>query len=508
VAVPSSLFAFLRRFVIACVLVVTIALGGLAVGDSYERKTFNSTKTVHIPGGIIHKVEPGKPANYVLIGVDTRSTTDSGSNADTIMVLHVEPATGTGYLVSFPRDLIVDVPGHGRSLLNAAYADGGANGGALVIQTLEQNFPPLSIQHYIEVDFNGFQQIVNAIGKINLWFPTPVHDPYIGLDIEQRGCIAVDGLNALRYARSRHYYVPKDLQSPAPWHWNYPSQSGGRGWTTTGSDIDRIPRQQYFLRTIAAAALSKTASNPTKLIALMNAVSSNFTHDDTLTLGELKTLIRTFKGFDPRRVQMTTLPWTPGTGQYTNRVLAKQPQAAFVISNLTNKPAPVFIPKLLPHSTIKVRVVNGSGMSGLAANVLAQFEAAGYKAAGPAADADRSNYAKTIVQYRPGKAEEGLTVLESAGAKATLEQAQSAAATLGGDVLVVIGRDWDHITHNLKPQTTTTTAATAATGTASTGSSTTVAAPSTTTTTAPTVDTRYVPVDPKTGGELVGCPSS
>src|SRR5206468_8350452 len=126
----------------------------------------------------------------------------------------------------------------------------------------------------------------------------PVHDPYIGLNIEQAGCVALDPQMALAYARSRHYYVPDDLANPAPWQWNYSTSipedayRGGKGWSALGSDIDRIPRQQYFLRTPAQAALTRTNDDPLRLIGLVDAVMSHLTTDPSRKLDELKSAVR------------------------------------------------------------------------------------------------------------------------------------------------------------------------------------------------------------------------
>ncbi|MCU1428354.1 MAG: transcriptional attenuator, LytR family [Actinomycetia bacterium] len=503
---------FLRRFAIAFVITVVLATSFVLVGDAYERKAFNHSKKVHLANGVLHPKPPGQPANYLLIGSDSRATTDVGSNADTMMVLHVEPATNTGFLVSFPRDLVVNIPDHGQNLqLNAAYGLGGTKGAELVIRTLEANFAPLTIQHYIEVDFNGFKDIVNAIGKIHLWFPTPVHDPYLGLDVANAGCISTDGQGALNYARSRHYYIPDNVQSPAPWSWHWTNQTPGQesgyanGWSTSGTDIDRIPRQQYFLRTVSQAAVDKTARNPTKLIGLLNAVQSNFAHDDTLKLGELKALIRTFNRLDPTRVDMTTLPWVAGTGAFVNRVQVKHPEADAVVARLANLAPPKLVyPTPIPPSKIKVRVVNGSGVKGLAQQVLDQFLAAGFKSGGAAADADRDDYAQTQVRFAPGKGGAGVTTVVATGTNHVAE-ALSAKATLGGDVLVIIGRDWNQLRHNFKAPVRRKPGATSS-STKSPASS--MTSTSTTSTTQPsTLASGYVPLDPKTGGPLVGCPN-
>jgi LCP family protein required for cell wall assembly len=490
---------FLRRFGISCGVVLLISSIAVQFGNTVETKTFNATRKIHIPGGVLVPQKPGQPANYLLIGVDSRLATDQGSNSDVMMVLHVEPATHTGFLVSFPRDLIVDIPGHGKNLLNAAYAEGGP---ALTIQTFEKDFAPLKIQHYIEVDFSGFQAIVDAIGHVNLWFPTPAHDPYIGLDVEQAGCRAMNGAQALAYERSRHYYVPDNLQNPAPWNWDYPAQSGGQGWNATGSDTARIPRQQYLLRTIAQAALNKTASNPTRLFGLLNAVQHNFAHDDTLTLNDLKGLILAFNGLDPTRVAMTTLPYEQDPANL-NRLLVKYPDATPVIDQLASfPPPPAYVPSVVSPSKVTVRVVNGTNEKGLAAKVLNEFLAAGFKSGGPPADADSNNYAETQVRYAPGQGEAGVTAVVATGST-HISESLSAKDTLGGDVLIIVGRDWDKLHHNFPTPTTTTQPGGVAAPTSTTASTTTTSVPKTTTTLNP-----FLPVDPKTGGPLVGCPKT
>ena len=129
-------------------------------------------------------MKPGQPANYLLIGSDVRPANETPQEAQSYGTSATtggaalrrddgvarRPAGHTGMLVSFPRDLMVKIPGHGRQQLNAAYDIGGP---ALVIETLEANFQPLEINHYLEVDFRGLPAIVNAIGHIHLWFPTP-----------------------------------------------------------------------------------------------------------------------------------------------------------------------------------------------------------------------------------------------------------------------------------------------------------------------------------------------
>jgi len=508
------------------VAVVVLSTAVVLTGQAYEQKKFDASHVIHIPDGILAQVKPGQPANYLLIGSDVRPLDESPQEAqaygtskavgpqhsDVMMVLHVDPGAHTGMLVSFPRDLVVDIPGHGRNLLNAAFAFGGAG---LVIQTLQQDFTPLRINHYLEVDFRGFKKIVNTIGSIHVWFSTPAHDPFTGLDVNQAGCVSLDGDQALAYARSRHYYVPKNPQHPAPWVWDYPSQRGGQGWYATGSDIDRIPRQQYFLRTISQAAIDKSGSAPYKIFSLLTDVFGSLGHDQNLKESELNSLALTFRGLSPAKVEMSTLPTVRSPyPQFPQQVVAKFPDTIPVIARLASFSAPkTSLPKLLAADKVSVRVVNGSGTKGAATQAFEQFAAVGFRSAGAAEDADRSDYKFTQVRYAPGKFREGYTLATALGTL-NLVEAASAKNTLGGDVLVIVGRDYGSLKHrfDLVPRPAGTTVSTATTSTtigAATSTSVGTATSTTTSTTVlrVTVDTRFVPVDPKTGGALVGCPT-
>ncbi len=510
---PSTLFSFLRRFAIAFVVVVVLTAGVLVSADAYGKRKFAESHVVHIPPGILAPAKSGQPANYLLIGSDIRPADETPQEAqaygtgkdvgpqhsDVMMVLHIDPAARTGMLVSFPRDLMVEIPGHGRNLLNSAFAFGGA---PLVIQTLQQDFKPMQINHYLEVDFRGFKKIVDTIGHVHIWFPTPAHDPYTGLDVNQAGCVSLDGDQALAYARSRHYYVPQNLQNPAPWQWNYKTSSGGNGWFATGSDIDRIPRQQYFLRTVSQAAIDKSGSDPFAIRSLLGAVFASLGHDPYLKQSELNLLALTFRGLNPAKVEMSTLPNMPDPSN-PNRVVVKYPDYVFVTNQLANfTPPKKAVVKPLAADKVNLRVVNGSGVKYAGSSALDAFVAAGFISAGPAEDADRSDY-QTQVRYAPGKFAEGYTVAVAVGTL-NLVEAASAKNTLGGDVLLIVGRDYATLKHRFDlvphpanlPEATTTTTVSAPTS-------------STTTTTVAhhTVDTRFVPVDPKTGGALVGCPS-
>jgi hypothetical protein len=228
--------------------------------------------------------------------------------------------------------------------------------------------------------------------------------------------------------------------------------------------------------------------------------------DQTLTNKELKSLVRTFRGLDPATVEMTTLPVSGGTGGQP--LVPQFPEAQPVLDRLKDlTPPPFVLPQAAEPSSVKIVVVDGSGVKGLAAQVEADLVARGFRSGG-SADASISNYEKTQVRYATGAGKKGLTVLEYLGTANAVEVAstdvQVGGRTLRGDVLVVLGRDYPSLSGLLDQTASSTTSE----STSATGGS--VATPSTssttTTTTGITPDTRYIPVSRDSIKPLVGCP--
>ena len=515
-----SLQIFVKRFFVALV-VATVLTGAAVVSENHvETQKFNQIHTVSLPDNILSPpAKPGAPTNYLIIGSDSRQFVDTpaeakafgdakdvgGARSDVMMVVHVEPATGTALVVSFPRDTYVPIAGHGHDKLNAAYAYGGA---ALLISTFRADFG-IPIQHFLSVNFEGFEKIVNAIGHVNIYFPTPALDTYTGLD-QPQGCVQLDGVQALAYARSRHYLIPRSGITN-------PNTNDLSEWMEDPrSDLDRIQRQQYFLRSLGQTALNKAAGNPLTALNLADAVVSSMTRDPTLTNSDLKSLVRAFRGLNPATVEMTTLPVTGGTG--SNPLVAQYPEAQPVLDRLKDLTLPpVKLPNLVAPSKVKVVVVDGSGVTGRAGQIESALVGRGFRAGG-SADASSSRYAKTQVRYAPGEASMGLTVALYLGTANVVEAANTAvvdgAKTLSGNVLVVVGRDYPGLRGLLSepaPSTSSTaTSSSGATGTSGvTGpgvSSSTSSSTTTTLTPVTTPDTRYVPVSANSLTPLVGCP--
>ena len=261
---------------------------------------------------------------YLIVGTDSRENLPddlegsfgdfAGARADVIILAQV--ANGRRQLLSVPRDLKVDIPGHGTNKVNAAYAFGGPD---LLVETvaLATGIRP---NHYLEVEFGGFAGIVDALGGIELDFPYPARDAKSGLNVDA-GTQTVDGATALAYARSRSY---EELQDGS-----WVSQSGG--------DIARTARQREVLLVII-----EKASSPSGLVRsplVITSVGSHLTADSGLTLFNLAGT-----GWAMRSAGETDAVTLPVTGSNEDDVsyLVRQDPAATEVVNafLAKQPFP------------------------------------------------------------------------------------------------------------------------------------------------------------------------
>jgi LCP family protein required for cell wall assembly len=156
----------------------------------------------------------GRPAEqkgttYLLVGSDSREGLTrkqelkygvgkgEGRRTDSILLLHT--GAGPNLLMSIPRDSLVDIPGHGTTKINAAFAYGGPK---LLVRTIEDS-TGIRVDDYVEIGFAGFVDVVNAVGGITICPKQAMNDPLAGLHVKA-GCQHAGGRKALGYARSRH----------------------------------------------------------------------------------------------------------------------------------------------------------------------------------------------------------------------------------------------------------------------------------------------------------------
>jgi LCP family protein required for cell wall assembly len=168
------------------------------------------------PGGARPDDQPG--TTYLLVGSDSRrgltkaeqkelSTGGDGGGrgrTDTIMMLHT--GSGPSILMSIPRDSLVEIPGYGRTKINAAYAYGGPK---LLVKTIEDS-TGIRVDDYVEVGFGGLVKVVDSLGGVQICPKDDIKDKDSGLDVK-KGCQDADGATALAYSRNRHTYATQDI---------------------------------------------------------------------------------------------------------------------------------------------------------------------------------------------------------------------------------------------------------------------------------------------------------
>lgn len=263
------------------------------------------------PPATFPPVEPNAK-NFLITGADNNSCVDPdspyapafgdrtnlGERSDTIMMWRVNPSTSQVAVLSFPRDLFVDIAGTSRrGRINEAYERDNAQ---KLIDTIYQNFG-INTDHFVQVDFCAFRTLVNAVGGVAVPFETPVRDPNTGLNVTTAGCFTFDGDHALAYARSRKL----QWLDPATNEWR---QDGT-------SDLGRISRQQDFLRRTVSELLSKGAYNPDVAGGLIETLSEYIVADPGLTPRKMLEFAGVLSGVDPTAITTYQITADPRTIQ-------------------------------------------------------------------------------------------------------------------------------------------------------------------------------------------------
>lgn len=370
------------------------------------------------------------------------------------MVLHVDPKQKKAAILSIPRDLwvpIYDENGNTthRQRINTAF-DAGPEP---LIQTITHNLG-IPIDHYAEVDFVGFQGIVNAIGGVSVYFSAPARDTFSGLNIAVAGCFHMDGRMALAYVRSRHYEY----------------YESGRWRSDPSSDFGRISRQQDFIHRVLKKAVSTGLTNP---IALNNLISTGvhyLTVDNRLSTNDMVTLAKRFKSLSPDAVDNYTVPTTSGNVGGAAVLFLKQPDTTQLVDTfLGNAPAsggPASHANVLPGS-VRIRVLNGAGLSGLAGKAATDLQNDGFEISGKG-DADSFHYTQSVIRYGQGQQDKAALVQSVITGGAEMQPDPS---LVGTDIVLVLGSSFGGVQHlpsaGSGPSTTvaptSTTATTAAT---------------------------------------------
>ena len=176
--------------------------------------------------------------------------------SDTILVVHLNAKRDKAYIISFPRDMYVSIPGHGQNKINAAYAFGGP---ALTVRTLE-GLTKTRMDHVVEIDFEGFIQLTEDLGGVTVNNKTAFNSH--GFDYP-KGKIEIEGERALWFVRERKA-LPR-------------------------GDLDRAENQRNVIKAIVRKGLSaEVIADPAKFTRFIGNVAQHLTVDKSLTDDEIR----------------------------------------------------------------------------------------------------------------------------------------------------------------------------------------------------------------------------
>jgi LCP family protein required for cell wall assembly len=432
-----------------------VLAGTGAAAFAYYRKLQGNIKKEDV-GGLLGENRPKKLSsamNILLIGSDSRAGenaaygTTEGARADTTILLHLSPGGRQAIGMSFPRDLMVNIPACRRKhaapptlarfgMINSAFSLAGAPCTWKTIESLSQ----IHIDHYVEIDFAGFKRVVDALGGVEICLPHAVHDPKAKLDLPA-GRQTVHGDAALGYVRTR---------------------TGGLG---NGSDLSRIDRQKKFMSAVVQKATSTDMlTDPTALVRVLDAATKSITTDKDFSVGAMRALAGSLKDMDAGGVRFVTVPFTAYAPD-PNRVSLDQARAEPLFAAIrkdTRLPTPTPTPtprsaatkpatKPVNRNLVKVRIYYGaigpaavqSAQAAQAAQAASRLSAAGFQVIGTPGPAPGGTVARTRIRYGRAAARQAAAL---AAVISGVTPTRHVASVPAGMVYLVIGKDWKGFT--------------------------------------------------------------
>jgi len=339
-----------QRIIALCsvivVLISTVIWGGFGAATSQIKRVDVFKNRTERP-----KVVARTAVTYLIVGSDTRegltkaeikalkvgsTRVAAGKRSDTMLLVHISKSRDHATIISIPRDTFVRVPewtdSKGKihpasySKINATFGRGDA---PLLVQTLE-SMTNLRIDHYVEVSFLGFKEMVDALGGVEICTRRKINDPKSHL-VLPAGTHRLDGITALKYVRTRYF--------------------DGMG------DLGRMQRQQQFIAAmIREASSAGVLLNPVKLLKFINAALGSVTTDPGLKQDDLITLAEQLRGISTKKVRTLTVPlsnenyWAKGV---TASVLWDEELAPILWEKLRNDEEVFVTPTPTPTTTDK-----------------------------------------------------------------------------------------------------------------------------------------------------------
>ncbi|MCB0918172.1 MAG: LCP family protein [Actinobacteria bacterium] len=406
--------------VAASALILLLSLTGWAASEHY----LSALRHVDVFGGLGSSgISNGEPVNILVVGSDDRSGLseaersrlrtghlDYGRHTDTMLLVHLGTDLDNVSVVSIPRDSLVTIPAHtddqGQNVakhegkINSAFATGGP---AVTVATVAQA-TGLEIDHYVEVNFKGFLDMVNAVNGVPVCLSEPLQDLNSGLDLPA-GRQTIRGKQALAYVRARYI----------------------------DNDFGRAKRQQRFLTGMAQKVTAKgTLLNPITMNNFVDAALNSVTTDERMDRESVAMLAARLADLSLEQIQFTTVPVSDGSHMHEGEstVLWDSDAATQLFDALREDQAIPEAPKAVtvevPPGDIDV-AVEGSQSAASA------VEAAGYQVL----SSTGTVAAETVVRYDPVW-QRSLATMQAAFPQARFEEAPG----IGGTFQVALGADF------------------------------------------------------------------
>jgi len=359
----------------------------------------------------------GGRVNVLLMGLDTRKgDREDGTRSDTMIVVSIDQGSKSASMLSIPRDLWVEIPGHGNNRINASYyfgdRDKPGSGGPPLAKATVSKLLGLSVDYFVQVDFEGFRQIINAIGGVTLDVKKPLVDnefPTEDFGIKRiyipAGVQHMDGPTALEYARSRH----------------------------ADSDLGRNQRQQAVLLAVREQGVNLGAVTNNQLqTALQGAIKTD------LQAGDILGLVQTGIGMNKDNIRNYSIDanLTRQANVEGNDVLLPNREGIRglvqqMTSSSTAAPA---------KETATISVLNGTFTQGRASSTQKFLEGKGYTISNVEQASDAGNYLHTIIRVYNGKQKTASELAGLLGLSSDKIQVKSGGPA-GIDLEIVCGED-------------------------------------------------------------------
>ncbi len=429
--VKARRLSWSRRILLAATattaLVVTLSAGGLA----YVKYRYDQINQLNLTN--LTKSAADKPMNILLVGNNSREVLNgklanafgsaqdvAGARSDVTMILHLDPTHHHASLLSIPRDTFMPIPGTDQ----ATRVDAALNFGPQRLIATIQDDLGIPINHFVELNFDSFQDVVAALGGINMYFPDQVKDDESSLNITQTGCVQLNGFQALSVVRARHLYYRQNGT------WQY----DGLG------DLSRIKRDHEFLKVLASSVVHRGLSNPLTLNAVVSSVAPKLQVDSGFSLSTMISLVRQYRSVDPNGVPTATLPVTVLDQSYVYRgsnfgsiVLPAEPADHQAMAQFLSTPAPA-----APGPDVSIQVQNGSGLTSQGLQVTDGLRTLGYDVTGLGTTAVTAHPSESIIYYAAGRLAQAQRLVANLSGSVIMGQATTPPGT---DLVLVSGSD-------------------------------------------------------------------